>query len=80
MSGMRHCARYRGEIPSAPASVKALCPLRGAQKRAALTDASAAGPGAVMRRMSSSHVYKTYAERLRLGCNEAVKLGPRSLR
>jgi hypothetical protein len=34
----------RGEVPSAPASVKALCPLRGAQKkRAALTDASAPG-------------------------------------
>jgi hypothetical protein len=33
----------RGEVPSAPASVKALRPLRGAQNRAALTDASAPG-------------------------------------
>ena len=80
MSGMRHCARYRGEIPSARASVKALCPLRGAQKRAALTEASVAGSGAIVRRMFSSHVYKTHAEQLGLGCNEAVKLGPRSLR
>jgi hypothetical protein len=33
----------RGEIPSDPASVKALRPLRGAQSRAALTDASTPG-------------------------------------
>jgi hypothetical protein len=33
----------RGKVPSAPASVKALRPLRGAQERAALTDASAPG-------------------------------------
>ena len=33
----------RGEVPYAPASVKALRPLRGAQDRAALTDASAPG-------------------------------------
>lgn len=33
----------RGDVPFTPASVKALRPLRGAQKRAALTDASAPG-------------------------------------
>ena len=33
----------RGDVPSTPASVKALRPLRGAQNRAALTDASAPG-------------------------------------
>jgi len=33
----------RGEVPGVPASVKALRPLRGAQNRAALTDASAPG-------------------------------------
>ena len=33
----------RGEVPSAPASVKTLRPLYGAQDRAALTDASAPG-------------------------------------
>jgi hypothetical protein len=33
----------RGEVPSAPASVKALRPLRGVQNRATLTDASAPG-------------------------------------
>jgi hypothetical protein len=52
----RHNPNTRGEVPSAPASVKALRPLRGAQDRAALTDASAPGSALVMRRMSSSHV------------------------
>jgi hypothetical protein len=33
----------RGELPSSPTSLKALRPLRGAQERAALTDASVPG-------------------------------------
>jgi hypothetical protein len=35
--------RTRGDVPFTPASVKALRPLRGAQNRAVLTDASAPG-------------------------------------
>jgi hypothetical protein len=41
--GLSEALGTRGEVPSAPASVKALRPLRGAQDRAALTDASAPG-------------------------------------